>query len=390
MSGTVLFVHGTGVRQGSYFHTFAQIKAAFEKHQFAHALQPCLWGDKLGSRPPSRSLPVPIAVEATELNEEQEIARWRLLYADPLFELRLLKNRPRVAEPGLPGASARPGELLWKRIFGYQLSSEVRGFLDTFQLDQDWPDAWEFALSEDLAKDVTQSAVHEIREPGQAVARAAVATLLRDPEEAGRLVLDAEHRDALVEMLVTDWQADVAGIGAYLSRFFVGMTSRIATPIVKWKRGSLSEMASAALGDILLYQVRGDAIRSYIRDSIRNVQGEKYVLAHSLGGIACVDLLAREELGVKGLITVGSQAPLLYEIGALWGVEPQSTGLPTHFPRWLNLYDTNDFLSYVAHPVFGRATIRDVRIRSRQPFPQSHSAYWANAATWEAIGDFIR
>ena len=113
-----------------------------------------------------------------------------------------------------------------------------------------------------------------------------------------------------------------------------------------------------------------------------------YVLAHSLGGIACVDLLGSKSLPrIKGLVPVGSPAPYLHEIGALWGLAPGTTELPSHFPPWLNLYDPYDFLSYVAAPVFRRG-VRDVRLKSGQPFPYSHSAYWTNAQTWNAVRAF--
>ena len=91
---------------------------------------------------------------------------------------------------------------------------------------------------------------------------------------------------------------------------------------------------------------------------------------------------------MKGLITVASQAPYLHEIGALSGLEPGTTDLPVGFPPWLNLYDPYDFLSYVAAPVFGRG-VNDCRIESDQPFPYSHSAYWANPDTWAAIKLFL-
>ena len=78
------------------------------------------------------------------------------------------------------------------------------------------------------------------------------------------------------------------------------------------------------------------------------------LIGHSLGGIACVDLLAGGTLThVRLLVTVGSQAPLLYEMDALHGLrfgEP----LPEHFPRWINLYDPHDSLSYKAAPLFQR------------------------------------
>lgn len=93
---------------------------------------------------------------------------------------------------------------------------------------------------------------------------------------------------------------------------------------------------------------------------------------------------------VTHLITVGSQSPYLYEIGALQGLDyAKQEKLPAGFPPWLNLYDPNDFLSYVAEPVFQAANIRDVRIDSGQPFPESHGAYWTNDSAWRAIKEFV-
>jgi hypothetical protein len=107
-------------------------------------------------------------------------------------------------------------------------------------------------------------------------------------------------------------------------------------------------------------------------------------LAHSLGGIACVDLLVKKRLeGVVKLITVGSQAPLLYELNALWSLA-HGAPLPDSFPDWLNFYDKHDFLSYIGAGLFpGRTT--DVLVDNGQPFPEAHSAYWSNPDVWKAI-----
>jgi surfactin synthase thioesterase subunit len=74
------------------------------------------------------------------------------------------------------------------------------------------------------------------------------------------------------------------------------------------------------------------------------------LLGHSLGGVACVDLLIdpeeKERKQVKMLATVGSQAPYFYEINALSLLEyDEKTELPKYFPWWLNIYDRADFLS---------------------------------------------
>ena len=58
------------------------------------------------------------------------------------------------------------------------------------------------------------------------------------------------------------------------------------------------------------------------------------MIAHSLGGIACVELFIEQKLSKKvdALVTVGSQAPFFYEIEALRTVEKYGDPLPGHFP----------------------------------------------------------
>ena len=79
--------------------------------------------------------------------------------------------------------------------------------------------------------------------------------------------------------------------------------------------------------------------------------------ALSLGGIALVDLLASwPEAPVEACVTVGSQAPLLYTFDAIPSM-PYDEANPPYLPvPWLNVYDSRDFLSFVAEPLFRRRT----------------------------------
>jgi predicted alpha/beta hydrolase family esterase len=113
-------------------------------------------------------------------------------------------------------------------------------------------------------------------------------------------------------------------------------------------RARASRAVAPVIGDILLYQAKGEDIRGVIQEKITKLEDDVFVLAHSLGGIACFELMTERELpNVKGLITAGSQAPLLYELGALTKLR-QPARLPSRFPPWLNLCDQNDLLSYCA------------------------------------------
>ena len=163
-----------------------------------------------------------------------------------------------------------------------------------------------------------------------------------------------------------------------------GLALRVGTAQARRRRGALTDATYPGAGDILLYQARGNRIRAFIAKQAVSAAEPVVLIAHSLGGIAAVDLMVSQPLpSVRLLVTVGSQAPFLCEIGALWSL-PHGDPLPAHFPPWLNIYDPRDLLSYIGGPLFpGR--VEDIAVNNRQPFPQSHSAYWANPKVWDAI-----
>ena len=70
---------------------------------------------------------------------------------------------------------------------------------------------------------------------------------------------------------------------------------------------------------------------------------------------------------VKGLITAGSQAPLLYEFDALQTLH-KGKPLPVGFPKRLNLDDENDLLSYRAD----RVLLYELTSRSRARVAQDY------------------
>lgn len=157
------------------------------------------------------------------------------------------------------------------------------------------------------------------------------------------------------------------------------------------KRGSLSESIAATAGDVIMYQSRGQAIRDFIREKIKRIQGHPVILiAHSLGGIAAVDLLLEPDPPkVDLLVTIGSQAPLLYEWNALTKMEYQTGArLPDTFPKWLNIYDERDFLSYIGSGIFPDQ-VEDIKVSNGQSFLTSHGAYWNNPKVWSAIFERI-
>jgi hypothetical protein len=307
------------------------------------------------------------------------------LYTDPWYELRLLRHvRDGGAE--LPPGVESPAVTLRRQIEGFRCSPELRADLERPGLVRAFDEALAALLAAPEFDEAAETApCDDPLEHRQAVARAVMARVLATTDGA----VDGETRDALVERFADELHGYGRGMVTWLARPFKGIASHAVTQLMSRRRGSIADATAPVAGDILRYQVRGEGIRAAIRQAIMDTRAETVtLLAHSLGGIACVDLLVASNIPeVDRLVTVGSQAPFLYEIGALKSLEPPEQ-LPDHFPLWLNIYDPRDFLAYVGQPVFpGR--VADVEVDNRQPFPQAHSAYWANRAVWAAVGEFL-
>jgi len=149
------------------------------------------------------------------------------------------------------------------------------------------------------------------------------------------------------------------------------------------------------LADVIGYHAHRESIQRVLRLELgraATAAGGRPVLpvALSLGGIALVDLLAAwPDAPVDACVTIGSQAPLLYSFDAIPAL-PYDEADPPHLAvPWLNIYDTRDFLSFLAEPLFrrrdGLASVVDLRVRSGKDFPRSHGAYWELAPVWDAI-----
>ena len=237
------------------------------------------------------------------------------------------------------------------------------------------------------ALDAASEALGEDR---AAIARAIIAKALTlaartdvSVEVPVRAAVDRELRDAIETTLIEALGGRERSIGGWVKGQLLGVVCRIGSSYTARRRGAITDAAHPAAGDILLYQACGKAIGDCILEEIRKAPSPRIIVAHSLGGIACVDLLAATAVDVDLLVTVGSQAPFLYEIDALRSLR-YGEPLPAHFPRWTNIYDLRDFLSYIGAGLFP-ARVTDVEVDNGQPFPVSHSAYWSNPAVWQAV-----
>ncbi|MEC4018359.1 hypothetical protein [Streptomyces sp. H27-D2] len=423
---TVLFVHGTGVREPGYTAALAALRSGLGALRPDVAVEGCNWGDALGShlRAEGVSIPgfQPKSAPVPPREEDEERARWALLYADPYAELALYAMTA-APETGFAPGVLPPGEALRSRAAGLAGSGAVgraweaasagagpgtgvRAAVDT-GVGAAAGGALGAAVEDLLASPSFQRATDAAAgaEPGglpRLVGRAFAARLLgRLPGGPG--VVPVGVRDALVDAVVDELGGDERGIADAVSAS-LGATARMLERAggSRWlvsRRGAMMERSVGFAGDIMSYLVRGEAVRAYVADRARELPSPVVLLGHSLGGIVSFDLLASGVLGsrtpgasrtpgdappgpgaaapgVELLITVGSQAPLLYELDALPS-RPYGTGLPAGFPAWVNIYDPRDLLSFLGAGVFGDG-VHDIGVDNGQPASAAHSAYWAN------------
>ncbi|MGW5342165.1 esterase/lipase family protein [Streptomyces sp. NPDC004050] len=381
----MLFVHGTGVREASYKEGFAAVRDNLDRMRPGLEVRGCFWGREQGASMALDGDSVPRYRQSRggTREDDDEIAVWDVLYGDPWYELRLLGLQS-AGEAGL-GVGLAPSELFLADITEYEPSPEVLDAFAARGLEKDFAEALRAVVRAPELQDAAATVDEDGFEHRRAVARAVMAMTHTLASDRG-LEVSGIVRDALLASLGDDLYTE--------GRSLKGLLGKALLAPVGWRgrrrRGAWGDAALPALGDILRYQARGQGVRDQIRRTVENTPGDRITLiAHSLGGIACVDLLVQEPLErVDQLITVGSQAPYFYEIGALVSLEHPET-LPAHFPaKWLNIYDERDFLSYQAGKVFpDRAS--DHRVDNRQPFPWAHTTYWSNPEVWDAVETWL-
>ena len=391
MRAAILFVHGTGVRAAGYTATLGAVERQVARHGLDVDVRGCYWGEAEGAALAAGGASIPGYDESggKQASEaDQALALWSVLLTDPWYELRLLRHRPLTAP--LPFGQEPPGVVLRHSVDTFVPPAEITHLFAEPGLGGYLGRALAALCQAPELDDAVATAPPEPLEHRRAIARALVAWVLVAADDDGMPALDGETRDALVLALTTALQGEGLGIGDFLLRPVKGMALRLITRKLTGDRGSLSDGTAPMAGDVLRFLAHGDGARQFVRAAIEDLDGgPTYLLAHSLGGIMCADLLVRHEMpGVAGLITVGSQTPFMYEIGAFPGLTYPDP-LPDHMPRWLNVYDRRDILSYRGEAVFpGR--VSDVQVDNGQPFHYCHSAYWSNPALWNAIGEFMK
>jgi hypothetical protein len=393
---TVIFVHGTGGRKEAYAVTFGQIEDQLKERKPNIKLVPCLWGEPHGTKLNAGGASIP-DYELTggtanlDNKEEERVQLWKKLYEDPLYEIRLLSLRPNRGQAAVPG-KLTPSQELRNRVKQLTVSQTLRSQRENAKIADVFDQAHQVVTESKPYARLLETASRPLDEDYAAIARAIVAEAIElcDREYISTPIqCDADLRDKTVDLINRELTNDTQSrgvIGDLVNKaMFTGVKSWFNNRLDR-ERGALTDAAYPFGGDILYYQAKGKTIRDFIQEQVENVEPPVVLLAHSLGGIACVDLLVEKNLPqVQLLVTVGSQAPFLYEIDALHSLS-YGDSLPNHFPKWLNISDLRDVLSYVGdRQGLFPGKIKDVKVDNQQPFPESHGAYWYNSATWDAI-----
>ncbi|WP_370949364.1 hypothetical protein AB5J62_17960 [Amycolatopsis sp. cg5] len=367
---TVLFVHGTGVRQPAYDLTFEKVARGIAGIRGRFAVERSYWGGEHGSSLGAGGVSIPGQDSGRAITDEvDDEALWDLLDRDPLVELRMAATAERRMAELPPNAVPQARRLA---IAAGELAADrqLEKILADANLNGSFADAVDAVLASEAF--ATADVV-----PPPVLARAIIAeTLVRAERDlGGQLPIDGRTRSALVDG-IADRLGDAERSLKSKALDFV-LRSGLTKPLER-RRAVLTSASAPASGDVLKYVARGQGIRDFVGRAVRAVADPPVILlAHSLGGIASVDLLVSAALPpVELLVTVGSQAPLLYELNAL-----PSLGfgrpLPDHVPAWANIYDERDLLGFAGSRVFpGRVT--DHVIDNRIGFPRSHSAYFGN------------
>ena len=402
---TIVFVHGTSVREAVYASTFLHIEQTFKELKPDIELVPCFWGEAYGAKLKANYESIPnydSARSQSSSNEDYRVRLWAYLYKQPLFEIQILSSKISQGIPAvLPPGQLTPSKQLKKRVEQLKSSSNLQTEIKKAGIPKEVFDHSHKAVieSKPYAR-LLEKASGSLDEYYAALARAIVAEIISLCDQRWidtPILFDPRLRNQIVDLLNQELTQDTQSrgqLGDYVKDFLVNLGGQY----LQGNREMFTDFSFKFSGDILLYQAKGEKIREFIWAQVEkaNANPPVVLLAHSLGGIACVDLLVnklknqpKNELEkqpkVDLLITVGSQAPFLYEIDALQSLS-YGESLPKNFPKWLNIYDLRDLLSYIGdHDKLFARKIIDVQVDNLESFPKSHGAYWYNDATWDAI-----
>ncbi len=421
MTGTLFFVHGTGVRQGGYERTMDLVRAGLIANDLADfRIVGCQWGVTIGDEfddewrslvaktlppgtipddaPPDPGKEGPAAAaDAATHAADRETSTWEMLLRDPLMELRvvLFSALPELDTADQDDESAPTLLEVVNRIAHDPPKADDSGL----SRDDLARAASDIAVSDELTSDGYGSVPAVSRGLIRVVAQAIVASALArhrfaPPGSEPKAAVDADARDALVDEIERAMarEEETRPRTALLENRLVRFLQTRGTEFVRERRLHLMrDYAAPFLADVAFYLRHGETFRDYVEEQMRGLEPPVVAVGHSLGGVILVDLLSQgDRREVELLVTAGTQAPLLYALHSLENLSPDDPATMPFAP-WLNVYNPNDFLSFCAQPIFAHVPgVIDERIEPKGiPFPAAHGAYWRENRVFERISEVL-
>ncbi|WP_395359247.1 hypothetical protein ACHGLA_03950 [Streptomyces sp. YH02] len=402
MEGSLVFVHGTGVREG-LDGTLKRVRAGVATAPLS--LPPgSVFGPPWGKEHGPADLDVtPVLPESSARTraaadgeapeaDATDVATWGLLIDDPLLELRLFALEP-PAETGI-AINEFPAEVELQQLLD-DADVATEALTDAGVSEEELRSAIAF-VRDSAALVAAAEAVGDASDEKllDAVSQSVVAAVLRGhrtavPPKLSPVALSGDRRAAFVDAVYAA-VSEAATRPAYtraIWKMLGPLAVRIGNAKVRENRAKLMDPFSDFIRDVAFYIRRGEDVRKFLATYISDLSanGPVVVVGHSLGGIAMVDLMSGDNAPhVDLLVTVGSQAPYLYLLDSLVSLRPGGNVQP--FTPWLNIYSPADFLSFRAAPAFPDADgIVDEEVDAGVPFPESHSAYFSHDKTYSLI-----
>lgn len=378
MINTLLAVHGVGVRGPSGGATFRRLDETVAEVSPRIRVSHCDWGDSCGAELLADGASLP----AEGIGEPPVGDGPWSLDDDPLVELRLLATMSGGRSADSPARQALLG-----RLGDLPADPKVLAAFESVGMAAEFPGAVAVVSHAEPTRLALADAENWGTQLNVALAWAIVATTMARAGAPGLPVaLDGETMRTLAD-LVTDQLGGPPGLGV-ITRRLAGAGASLLSLWTERRRAELTAGATRYAGDVAKYLRDPAPLRAAIRTAIIEANPPVVVVAHSLGGVACVELLAGEDPPpIHTLITVGSQVSYLYEIDALPNLRFDAT-LPSDFPTWINVLDPRDLLAFAARPLFCGFAVDRV-VHNGAPFPRAHSAYFGNRAFHEILREVL-
>jgi hypothetical protein len=389
----IVFLHGITVREERFQRLVQTVRDGLALAGCSLGVTGFYWGD-LGRSPRYRGASIPgftaghRALGPPEGRADSSSALLMLLLEDPLAELTDLRDE---SEFGLDAAGYLPIPPVVE-----ERNAQLRRAAKSVSVRAE--ELAGSAAVDDLVHRVFTAAAGADRRIGTAalcapMARAITAGLFRLEHRPDDFTGAFRWNDTAgaVEAVLADQLGGERGVAGHLGARALTLALRHGM------RNRMMPGLSLFLGDVLAWFANRERILLRLDQAIdqavaqAGADGPLVLIGHSLGGVIAFEYCARSGRPVTLLATVGSQVGMLGEMGVLEAGAPPPDGklaVPGRIGTWVNYYEPDDVLSFLAEPVFDR--VADIDIDTRAPFPISHGEYWNLPDTYVKLAAAVR